>query len=90
MGALADHLGTWALASASAGGGRAASGRAAERFAAPPMPRISARPSTFGESVIREMTRLAIAHGAINLAQGFPDFEAPDEIKDAACARDRG
>jgi aminotransferase len=31
------------------------------------------------------MTRLAGKHRAINLAQGFPDFEAPDEIKEAAC-----
>jgi aspartate/methionine/tyrosine aminotransferase len=31
------------------------------------------------------MTRLALAHGAINLAQGFPDFPAPEEIKRAAC-----
>jgi aspartate/methionine/tyrosine aminotransferase len=49
-----------------------------------PMPRISAKASTFGESVIREMTRLAVRHGAINLAQGFPDFAAPAEIKQAA------
>jgi aminotransferase len=48
------------------------------------MPRISAKASTFGESVIREMTRLANRHGAINLAQGFPDFAAPAEIKQAA------
>src|SRR6266446_4012557 len=48
------------------------------------MPRISAKASTFGESVIREMTRLAVRHGAINLAQGFPDFAAPAEIKQAA------
>jgi aminotransferase len=34
--------------------------------------------------VIREMTRLAIEHGAINLAQGFPDFPAPVEVKEAA------
>lgn len=33
------------------------------------------------ESVIREMTREAIAHGAVNLGQGFPDFPAPDDIK---------
>jgi aminotransferase len=41
---------------------------------------------TFGftESVIREMTRLAVECGAINLAQGFPDFSAPEEIKQAA------
>ena len=44
----------------------------------------SRRTSQFTESVIREMTRLAIAHDAVNLAQGFPDFAAPDEIKRAA------
>ena len=38
----------------------------------------------FKESVIREMTRLAIHHGAVNLAQGFPDFPAPAELKEAA------
>ena len=36
------------------------------------------------ESVIREMSRLAVAHNAINLAQGFPDFAAPDVLKEAA------
>ncbi|MBI4480002.1 MAG: aminotransferase class I/II-fold pyridoxal phosphate-dependent enzyme [Acidobacteria bacterium] len=36
------------------------------------------------ESVIREMTRLAFEHGAINLSQGYPDFPAPAAIKDAA------
>jgi aspartate/methionine/tyrosine aminotransferase len=44
----------------------------------------SQRTSQFTESVIREMTRLAIQHDAVNLAQGFPDFGAPDEIKRAA------
>jgi aminotransferase len=44
----------------------------------------SQRISNFTESVIREMTRLAIQHKAVNLAQGFPDFGAPDEIKRAA------
>jgi aspartate/methionine/tyrosine aminotransferase len=44
----------------------------------------SRRTSHFTESVIREMTRLAIAHDAVNLAQGFPDFAAADEIKRAA------
>ena len=39
----------------------------------------------FTESVIREMTRLAEAHGAINLSQGFPDFAAPAALKAAAC-----
>ena len=37
------------------------------------------------ESVIREMTRLALQHNAVNLAQGFPDFPAPQIVKDAAC-----
>jgi aminotransferase len=50
------------------------------------MPAISTKAGTFTESVIREMTRLALRDGAINLAQGFPDFPAPDEIKEAACA----
>lgn len=44
----------------------------------------SARISEFKESVIREMTRLAVKHGAVNLAQGFPDFAAPPELKAAA------
>ena len=38
----------------------------------------------FTESVIRGMTRLANAHGAINLAQGFPNFPCPDVLKEAA------
>lgn len=45
---------------------------------------LSDRVSHFTESVIREMTRQAMVHGAINLAQGFPDFPAPAEIKQAA------
>ena len=43
------------------------------------------RIAPFTESVIREMTRLALRHGAVNLAQGFPDFAAPEEVKEAAC-----
>lgn len=46
--------------------------------------RYSSKTGRITESVIREMTRLALAHGAINLAQGFPNFPAPDEIKRAA------
>ena len=46
----------------------------------------SARTAHFTESVIREMTRLAVVHKAVNLAQGFPDFPAPANLKDAACA----
>lgn len=47
--------------------------------------RISGRAAGFTESVIREMTRKANKAGAINLAQGFPDFAAPDSLKEAAC-----
>ena len=46
----------------------------------------SRRTRDFTESVIREMTRLAVRFDAVNLAQGFPDFPAPPEIKDAARA----
>ncbi|HEV2250114.1 MAG TPA: aminotransferase class I/II-fold pyridoxal phosphate-dependent enzyme [Candidatus Limnocylindria bacterium] len=45
---------------------------------------LAARTEGFTESVIREMTRLCATHGAINLAQGFPNFPAPDLLKDAA------
>jgi aminotransferase len=48
------------------------------------MPRISKKAMTFGESVIRDMTRLALRHDAVNLAQGFPDFACPPELKVAA------
>jgi aspartate/methionine/tyrosine aminotransferase len=48
-------------------------------------PALSQKADRFTESVIREMTRLAQMHQAVNLAQGFPDFEAPQAIKDAAC-----
>ena len=47
--------------------------------------RTAVRTHTFTESVIRDMTRVARRHGAINLAQGFPDFPAPRLLKDAAC-----
>lgn len=53
-------------------------------------PQVSERARQFTESVIREMTRLAMRHDAINLAQGFPDFAAPREIKDAAVAAIQG
>ena len=47
-------------------------------------PRISAKAASFTELVIREMNRLAVQHGAVSLAQGFPDFACPPELKDAA------
>ena len=53
-------------------------------------PRGSKKAAQFTESVIREMTRLAHRHNAVNLSQGFPDFPAPDDIKEAACAAIRG
>ncbi|HEY3216050.1 MAG TPA: aminotransferase class I/II-fold pyridoxal phosphate-dependent enzyme [Candidatus Eisenbacteria bacterium] len=47
-------------------------------------PLVSHRSTLFTESVIREMTRLCQAHSGINLAQGFPDFPAPQAVKDEA------
>ncbi|HEV8468391.1 MAG TPA: aminotransferase class I/II-fold pyridoxal phosphate-dependent enzyme [Candidatus Limnocylindria bacterium] len=46
--------------------------------------RLAERTVGFTESVIREMTRLNAVHGGINLAQGFPNFPAPAEVKEAA------
>jgi aminotransferase len=46
--------------------------------------RSSLKATSFTESVIREMTRLATEHNAINLGQGMPDFPAPAELKEAA------
>ena len=46
--------------------------------------RTSQKSQAFGESVIRQMSRLAAQHKATNLAQGFPDFSCPQELKDAA------
>src|ERR1700736_1480717 len=45
---------------------------------------LSAKTESFTESVIREMTRLALQHDAVNMAQGFPDFPASNEVKEAA------
>jgi aminotransferase len=46
--------------------------------------RTARRTHAFTESVIREMTRVAREHDAVNLAQGFPDFPAPAVLKEAA------
>ncbi|HEX8458094.1 MAG TPA: aminotransferase class I/II-fold pyridoxal phosphate-dependent enzyme [Pyrinomonadaceae bacterium] len=51
---------------------------------APQRRHVSEKAGRFTESVIREMTREALKHGAVNLSQGFPDFPAPAEIKEAA------
>jgi aminotransferase len=48
------------------------------------------RTVTFTESVIREMTRIASMHNAVNLAQGFPDFPMPEPMKEAACTAIHG
>ena len=50
------------------------------------MARTSQRTAGFTESLIREMTRVALRHGAVNLSQGFPDFNPPRVILDAAKA----
>jgi len=47
------------------------------------MPQLSNRISHFTDSVIRRMTRIALAHGAVNLSQGFPDFDPPQELKES-------
>src|SRR5437762_3037981 len=46
--------------------------------------RISSKAASFTESVIREMTREAMKYGAVNLGQGFPDWAAPEDIKQKA------
>ena len=48
--------------------------------------RSAKRVTSFADSVFGEMTRLAKLHNAVNLSQGFPDFEAPMAVKEAACA----
>ncbi|MCC6428380.1 MAG: aminotransferase class I/II-fold pyridoxal phosphate-dependent enzyme [Phycisphaerales bacterium] len=45
---------------------------------------VAARLAPFGTTIFTEMTRLAIQHNAVNLAQGFPDFDGPELAKDAA------
>ena len=46
------------------------------------MKELSKRTANFPDSVIRRMTRISLQHGAINLSQGFPDFDPPKEITD--------
>ncbi|PYV90363.1 MAG: aminotransferase [Acidobacteria bacterium] len=55
-----------------------------QEAATQPKSLLSGKVELFTESVIREMTRQAMQYGAINLAQGFPDFPAPREIKESA------
>ena len=54
------------------------------------MLRISRKAESFTESVIREMNRLAVAAGAVSLAQGFPDFSCPPELQDSCGRGGRG
>ncbi len=46
------------------------------------MQKLSDRTAGFTDSVIRRMTRISLRHGAVNLSQGFPDFDPPKEILD--------
>lgn len=46
------------------------------------MPALSRKTETFTDSVIRRMTRISLQYGAVNLSQGFPDFEPPKELLD--------
>ena len=46
------------------------------------MPQLSKRTETFTDSVIRRMTRVSLQYDAVNLSQGFPDFDPPKEILD--------
>ena len=48
------------------------------------MPKLSDRVNTFTDSVIRRMTRISDEYGAINLSQGFPDFDPPKAILDSS------
>ncbi len=50
------------------------------------LPYLTTRLQGFGTTIFAEMTALATEHGAVNLGQGFPDFEGPEEIKEAAIA----
>lgn len=54
------------------------------------MPEIANRWSSFGVSIFSLMTQAAVKHNAVNLAQGFPNFDGPEEIKEAAIAAIRG
>ncbi|MBV4432034.1 aminotransferase class I/II-fold pyridoxal phosphate-dependent enzyme [Clostridium tyrobutyricum] len=55
------------------------------------MPDLSRKMNNFTDSVIRRMTRISNKYGAVNLSQGFPDFDPPKEIRDALkIAADRG
>ena len=55
------------------------------------MPQTSRRTAVFTESLIREMSRVAAQHDAINLAQGFPDGNPPDALVEAVqkCVRNQ-
>jgi len=50
------------------------------------MPTLTARMQGFGATIFSEMTALSVQHGAVNLGQGFPDFDGPAEIRRAAIA----
>ena len=57
-------------------------GRRSAEIGGSNMPVLSNRTADFTDSVIRRMTRISNRYGAVNLSQGFPDFEPPKEILD--------
>jgi N-succinyldiaminopimelate aminotransferase len=52
----------------------------------PIAPRLTSRLQGFGTTIFAEMSALAVATGAVNLGQGFPDTDGPDEVREAAIA----
>ena len=63
---------------------RFSAGRVRRRYDRPVRSALARRLEGFGTTIFTEMTRLANEHGAVNLAQGFPDFDGPDFVKEAA------
>lgn len=53
------------------------------------MPELSGRTENFTDSVIRRMTRVSLQYGAVNLSQGFPDFDPPPKKSSTALPRSR-
>src|SRR5512141_1858367 len=60
--------------------------RGSRRYDPGMRPPLARRLEGFGTTIFTEMTRLAAEHGAVNLAQGFPDFDGPEFVKEAAVA----
>ncbi len=63
---------------------------APESASSSPPAAVARRLAPFGSTIFAEITRLAVAHEAINLGQGFPNFDGPDFVKEAAIEAIRG